>query len=140
MGGFAGPKAGRLTCLMLGMALAVLGLGTAIADPMVVATTDGPVQATARGEMISYFAIPYAAPPVGDLRWRAPAAPAKWTATLNKSASSGSCIQTGNAAFRSGVESEDCLYLDVHAPAAKGVYPVMVWIHGGAFTSGSTKT
>jgi para-nitrobenzyl esterase len=86
--------------------------------------------------MRSYFAIPYAAPPVGDLRWRAPAPPARWSAPLEKTASGASCLQTGASPFRAGADSEDCLYLDVHVPKGAGPFPVMVWIHGGAFQTG----
>ncbi|MFM8375399.1 MAG: carboxylesterase/lipase family protein, partial [Phenylobacterium sp.] len=105
-------------------------------------TAGGPVQATPRGDMLSYFAIPYAAPPVGDLRWRAPRPAAKWTGTLARGKSAAPCLQTGAMnAFRAGNDSEDCLYLDVHVPAQGGQrLPVMVWIHGGAFTTGDAST
>ncbi len=119
----------------------VLALGMATmaqaAAPDLATTSGGPVKATARGAMTSYFAIPYAAPPVGDLRWRAPQTAAKWTAPLAKTKSGAACLQTGAASFRSTGDSEDCLYLDVHRPTGDGPFPVMVWIHGGAFTSGS---
>lgn len=124
-------------------ALLSAGCGTAVSafadapPPKVVHTVQGPVQETPRGAMRSYFAIPFAAPPVGDLRWRAPRPAAKWTALLAKTASAAPCLQTGPAPFRGTGDSEDCLYLDVHAPTGKGPFPVMVWIHGGAFTSGS---
>lgn len=110
------------------------------ADPSapVVQTDHGPVQATERGAIHSWFAIPYAAPPVGDLRWRAPRPPPAWTAPIARMGPASPCFQTGNVAFRLSGESEDCLYLDVHAPSGKGPFPVMVWIHGGAFTTGST--
>jgi para-nitrobenzyl esterase len=104
----------------------------------VVRTDRGPVQATVRGDMRSYFAIPFAAPPVGDLRWRAPQPPTAWSAPIAKTASASPCLQTGRTPLRSAGESEDCLYLDVHAPASKGPFPVMVWIYGGAFTTGGT--
>ncbi len=106
------------------------------AAPVVVQTDRGPVQATDRGAMRSFFAIPYAAPPVGDLRWRAPAPAPAWTAPIAKGASAVPCLQTGRSPFRSLGEKEDCLYLDVHTPVGPGPFPVMVWIHGGAFTTG----
>ena len=116
---------------------------SAAAEPgRIVRTAGGPVQATARGDMVTWYAIPYAAPPVGDLRWRAPRPAAKWTETLARAKSASPCLQTGGEnAFRSRTDSEDCLYLDVHAPAqASGRLPVMVWIHGGAFTTGDAST
>jgi para-nitrobenzyl esterase len=107
----------------------------------VVMTAQGPVQATVRGDMRTYFAIPFAAPPVGDLRWKPPQPAAKWTATLARTKTGAACLQTGpDSPFRTRGDSEDCLYLDVHAPAGKGPFPVMVWIHGGAFTTGDAST
>lgn len=125
-------------------ALALMGAAPAPAPaaPGIVRTSGGPVQATVRGDMLSYFAIPFAAPPVGDLRWRPPQPAAKWTAPITAAKSAAPCLQTGpESPFRSRTDSEDCLYLDVHAPAgAKGRLPVMVWIHGGAFTTGDAAT
>jgi para-nitrobenzyl esterase len=121
-------------------ALAVASAAAAQPAATVVQTDRGPVQATERGAMRSYFAIPFAAPPVGDLRWRAPQPPVAWTAPIAKTASASACLQTGRTQMRAAGESEDCLYLDVHTPAAaaKGPLPVMVWIYGGAFTTGGT--
>ena len=111
--------------------------GPAAAAPVIATTAQGSVQAVERGAMRSYFAIPYAAPPVGELRWRAPQPAAKWATALNNSKSPAPCLQTGRSAFSERGDREDCLYLDVHTPSGKGPYPVMVWIHGGAFTTGS---
>jgi len=120
-----------------GLATRAVAASDAATAPTVVQTDRGPVQATPRGAMRSYFAIPYAAPPVGDLRWRPPAPTARWSAPIAQSSSASSCLQTGRSPFRARGENEDCLYLDVHAPAGPGPFPVMVWIHGGAFTTGS---
>jgi para-nitrobenzyl esterase len=143
----------RLSCSharqLAGVAAAVLlgalaSASAVAADPSaaIVRTDRGPAQATERGAMRSWFAIPYAAPPVGDLRWRPPRPPAPWTAPNARTAPASPCLQTGNASFRLPGETEDCLYLDVHAPSdsANGhaPLPVMVWIHGGAFNTGST--
>lgn len=125
-------------------ALAVLATTSALAAdaPVVVNTVNGPVQATERGAaMRSYFGIPFAAPPVGELRWKAPAPAAKWTAPIARSKTAAACLQTGpDSPFRTRGDSEDCLYLDVHTPTGKGPFPVMVWIHGGAFTTGDAST
>jgi para-nitrobenzyl esterase len=106
--------------------------------PNVARTDNGDVEAIERLGMRSYFGIPFAAPPVGDLRWAAPAAPAKWTTTLKKTASAAPCLQTSASPFRLAGDSEDCLYLDVHAPTGAGPFPVMVNLHGGAFNTGGT--
>jgi para-nitrobenzyl esterase len=104
--------------------------------PDVAVTTLGEVKAVDRLGMRSYFAIPFAAPPVGDLRWMPPAAPQKWTTRLEKTASAAPCLQTSDSPFRLTGDSEDCLYLDVHAPTGDGPFPVMVNLHGGAFNTG----
>ncbi|WP_397397690.1 carboxylesterase/lipase family protein [Phenylobacterium sp.] len=127
----------------LAFALSLLSTGSALAETqgLVVKTASGPVQATVRGDMRTWYAIPFAAPPVGDLRWRAPQPATKWKTPIAASKTAAPCLQTGpESPFRARAESEDCLYLDVHAPAGKGPYPVMVWIHGGAFTTGDAST
>ncbi len=129
----------RLARWGAGAAAAVLLLGAwGMSRAETVMTGDGPVTGVARGPMTSFFAIPYAAPPVGDLRWRAPQPPAKWSAPLAKTASGAACIQTGGVSFRAQGDSEDCLTLDVHRPKGPGPFPVMVWIYGGAFVSGAS--
>ena len=130
----AGPAA-ALATLVLGAAPASAETGRTVN------TRSGPVQATVRSDMLSWYAIPFAAPPVGDLRWRAPQPAASWKTPIAASKTAAPCLQTGpESPFRARAESEDCLYLDVHAPAGKGPYPVMVWIHGGAFTTGDAST
>ena len=104
-------------------AVALMGTSPALAAdaPVVVKTANGPVQATERGVMRSYFGIPFAAPPVGDLRWKAPAPAAKWTAPIAKTKTAAACLQTGpDSLFRTRGDSEDCLYLDVHTPTEIG--------------------
>ncbi len=111
--------------------------------PDVASTADGKVQAVDRsgGVMRSYFAIPYAAPPVGALRWQPPQTPANWNTTLANTRSASPCLQTSTSVFRLANDREDCLYLDVHVPKDRdGPFPVMVWIHGGAFNTGGAIT
>ena len=99
---------------------------------------NGDVRGIDRLGMRSYFAIPFAAPPVGELRWAAPASPQKWTSTRAQTKSAAPCLQTSASPFRLAGDSEDCLYLDVHAPTGTGPFPVMVNLHGGAFNTGGT--
>src|SRR5438270_12136229 len=94
--------------------------------PLVAIRAGGEVKAVDRLGMRTYFAIPYAAAPVGPLRWAPPAPPQKWTTRLEKTASAAPCLQTSSSPFRLPNDSEDCLYLDVHAPTGQGPYPVMV--------------
>jgi para-nitrobenzyl esterase len=136
------PRRGRRLAALAGALIGLAGATASFAAtaapgaPLdVVQTSRGPVAATLRGAMRSYFAIPYASPPTGERRWRAPEPATPWTTPIARTASADACLQTGRV-FRSRADSEDCLYLDVHAPAGPGPYPVMVWIHGGAFTTG----
>ena len=101
------------------------------------APANGPIVKVRQGEAQGIVAdgvaifkgMPFAAPPVGDLRWRVPQLPAKWSGIRAANAFSSTCMQ-----------AEDCLYLNVYEPAdaKRGAkLPVMVWIHGGAFLFGS---
>ena len=100
----------------------------------------GSVKAIDRLGMRSYFAIPYAAPPTGNARWTPPKPALAWNGTLQNTRSAAPCLQTSASPFRLSGDSEDCLYLDVHAPTGDGPFPVMVWIHGGAFNTGGAVT
>lgn len=132
----------KKTLLAAGIAVLLAGCGGDHGDPTsamdIVRTAGGEVKAIDRFGMRSYFAIPFAAPPTGERRWTAPAAPQPWTTTLAKTASAAPCLQTSASPFRLPGDSEDCLYLDVHAPTGQGPFPVMVNLHGGAFNTGGT--
>lgn len=86
-----------------------------------------------------YLGIPYAAPPVGNLRWMPPQAPAKWANVKDVVKFGNSCPQTITlVTFAAKSDTEDCLYLNVFAPdGASGKLPVMVWIYGGALVDGA---
>jgi para-nitrobenzyl esterase len=107
-------------------------------DPLVVQTPSGPVQGATAESTRQFLGIPYAAAPTGDLRWRAPQPAEPWTQPLDATTPPPSCPQTFPVVDIS-TGQEDCLYLNVEAPAepAEDLVPVMVWIHGGAFTLGS---
>ena len=86
-------------------------------------------------EIVSFKGVPYAAPPVGDLRWKPPQPVAAWGGLRDATAAGPICMQTG---AQDGSQSEDCLLLNVWAPKETDApLPVMVWIHGGGFFNGA---
>ena len=111
--------------------------GDASTSCLAVQTADGPVQPGPPGATCAYKGIPFAAPPVGPLRWKAPQPPAPWTEPRPSKAASG-CPQ-GTSEFGTPSSDEDCLYLNVWAPShgAASPAPVMVFVHGGSFLYGS---
>src|SRR5271163_3591024 len=112
--------------------------------PKPVRTLSGPVQGTTDDGIAAYLGIPFAAPPVGDLRWRAPQPVAPWKDVLPADKFAPGCMQTPLVSPAIGFEpipiSEDCLYLNVWTPAKtpRDRLAVMVWIYGGGFTTGAT--
>jgi len=103
------------------------------ADSLTVTVEGGIVGGAAAGGVISWKGIPYAAPPVGNLRWRLPQPVLPWTGVKETSRFGPACMQTDNVP-----KSEDCLTLNVWRPAqaAARALPVMVWMHGGAMVHG----
>ncbi|SDU25209.1 carboxylesterase/lipase family protein [Halopseudomonas salegens] len=103
---------------------------TAYEPPLVRTTLQGDVKGVKESDFVSFKGIPYAQPPLGDLRFAAPQPAAAWTDVLEADSYASDCPQTG-------VTNEDCLYLNVYSPLNEGPHPVMVWIHGGAFVFGT---
>jgi para-nitrobenzyl esterase len=129
-------------------AIAVLTLAASsawAADPLV-KTTSGPISGAEIAGVAAFKGVPFAAPPVGDLRWRAPQAPKAWTAPRQAKAYGPDCMQNpfpGDAAPLGVTPAEDCLYVNVWTPKAaleapKAKKPVMVWIYGGGFVNGGS--
>ncbi|HEY5072674.1 MAG TPA: carboxylesterase family protein [Caulobacteraceae bacterium] len=111
--------------------------GGAQGAPDVVRIGQGLLEGVQSGDVVSFKDIPYAAPPVGALRWRPPQAPLAWTGSRKADTFGPACMQPAQATQSM---SEDCLSLNIWTPAnlAPGERaPVMVWIHGGAFVWGS---
>jgi para-nitrobenzyl esterase len=93
---------------------------------------DGPVRGLLAGDHRTFEGIPYAAPPVGPLRWASPRRPTPWTAPLAATEPGSPCAQTGGFPGDPPSDTEDCPYLNVTTPARTDgrKLPVMVWIHG----------
>jgi para-nitrobenzyl esterase len=106
-------------------------------QPAPVKVAEGMVQGTIEEGLTVYKGIPFAAPPVGELRWKAPQSAAKWEGVKQATQFGPAPMQGGNPP--SG-KSEDCLYLNIWTPAksAKDKIPVMVYIYGGGFAGGYT--
>ncbi|MBN8707630.1 MAG: carboxylesterase family protein [Bacteroidetes bacterium] len=131
--------------ILLNCALfAQLPVGSQTSDQNpVIQTLSGAVQGVTEGQTDSFKGIPYAAPPVGEFRWRPPQPVQPWQGVRDATQYGSDCAQAGwprtPGSIREGT-SEDCLFLNVWRPAgisAKAGLPVMVWIHGGGFVGGS---
>ena len=107
-------------------------------DALVVKTEAGLVQGAEDVGLRVFKGIPFAAAPVGDLRWKAPQPPAKWEGVRQTTSFGPRCMQAGSTAM-----SEDCLFINVWTPTDPTVkhgakkLPVLVWVYGGSFTGGS---
>lgn len=134
--------------LLVGALLAACGggsggantsVGCVSASATIVCTQSGQVQGAVEANYRAFRGIPFAAPPVGDLRWRPPAAPASWQGVRNATAFGNQCPQTD---YNGGVlGNEDCLTLNIFAinPPATSNQPVMVFFHGGGWKVGSAQ-
>ena len=118
---------------------------------MILAAVPEPTVKTTQGEAAgkwieggterAFLGLPYAAPPVGELRWKAPQTPSGWKGVRDATKFAARCEQWhiwNDYLFLDSGPSEDCLYLNIWtaAKSPKANLPVMVWIHGGGFTRG----
>ncbi len=133
-----------LQCAFCAAALMVSSGAFAQGDGPTAVTRSGPVQGVRQGDADVFRGIPYAAPPLGNLRWRLPRSPEPWKGLRRADKFGNACIQAPGASQLDGAGdpgplAEDCLTINVWSPSADSPSrrPVMVWIHGGAFVLGS---
>ncbi|WP_431933516.1 carboxylesterase/lipase family protein [Nonomuraea jabiensis] len=141
---WAGPSTRRLLALVTGGCLAMTaGVTPAAAQqqavlkarPSVVQLDSGRIRGTDDGTVRTYSGIRFAQPPVGRLRWKEPVRVASWRGVADATKPGRPCLQEEGGRQAGG---EDCLFLDVTAPArpSRKRLPVMVWLHGGGFLDG----
>jgi para-nitrobenzyl esterase len=133
----------KLFLLAPGLLLAAAPLARPASAQETVPVETGKLQGVTVEGVTAFKGIPYAAPPVGELRWRAPQPAAKWSGTRSAAQYGHDCMQLpfpSDAAPLGTVPAEDCLVLNVWTPAKRGGQrlPVMVWIHGGGFVNGGS--
>ena len=134
----AGVTAGALVAAApLASASTLGGQAPASGGGPVAATANGAVRGLASGAVDEFLGIPYAAPPVGALRWQPPQPAASWPGVRDATKFAPHCPQLASP-FGQASTSEDCLFLNVFTPRAGAHHPVMVWIHGGALVTGES--
>jgi len=113
--------------------------GLMASTPAPVHVESGALEGVADGDLTVYKGIPFAAPPLGDLRWRAPQPVQKWEGVRKADHYAPACVPSMGGPAPSG-SSEDCLYLNIWTPAKSRAerVPVLVWIYGGGFNMGAT--
>ncbi len=131
--------------LLAGLCLLGFTLRAQASDSLTVKTDAGTLKGkmSSDGQVRAFLGIPYAAPPVGPLRWRPPQPAVKWEGTRSATSFGARCMQPrlySDMIFRDPGQSEDCLTLNVWTPNVKhdAKLPVMVWIYGGGFETGGT--
>lgn len=132
----------RLFQIIAALAALCLAFPAAAQDGAVVRAPAGSVRGEAAGDLHIFRGVPYARPPVGQLRWRPPLQLSRWSGTRDATQFGPNCMQPQSRPGSIYAEerpsmSEDCLTLNIWAPANAQNAPVMVWIHGGSLTTGA---
>ena len=125
------------------LALTLIAALPNVAGAQTVATKSGSLKGVTEGKVVAFKGIPFAQAPVGDLRWRAPQPVKRWKGVKAADQYGPDCMQIpfkADAAPLGVKPAEDCLYVNVWAPAetSKKKRPVMVWIYGGGFVNGGS--
>ncbi len=126
-----------MRCVIAAFA-ALLFAAPAVATSPAVQIGQGALSGDMEDGIAVFRGIPFAAPPVGELRWRAPQLPPSWSGTRDARDFGPICPQLTTARTTSLKQSEDCLTLNVWAPRESAKLPVMVWIYGGSFRTGGS--
>lgn len=127
-----GPASGLIAALLLAVATAA-----SAQEPVVAATGLGALEGQSESGVRVFKGVPFAQPPVGDLRWRPPRPATPWSGVRDARAFGPACMQPRTPFADYEAISEDCLHLNVWAPEDARNAPVMVWIHGGSLSSGT---
>ncbi len=139
--GAAAGTAAALTAIVTGFAGTGTGTAPSHVDSATVRTATGWVRGASAAGADRFLGLPYAAPPLKDLRFRPPAQAASWSGVRDATRQAPACLQFQPTGVREGqAVSEDCLYLDLYRPsdARPGSrLPVLVWYHGGGWTQGT---
>lgn len=130
-----------IPCALI-FALALAPVSSASPTDPVIVTESGRLQGTVGTSTITYLGIPYAAAPIGSLRWMPPQPYGTWTGIREATTAGSECSQPSPINSSVVVGEEDCLFLNVYTPLGKTTTkphdrPVMVWIHGGGLTKGA---
>jgi para-nitrobenzyl esterase len=139
----------KAVCVLASAGLALsapVHAGPLAADSLIIKTEQGTVRGKTinNGKVKAFLGLPYAAPPVGNLRWKAPEPAAKWKGERDATQFGAHCAQGrvfDDMIFQDSGPSEDCLFLNVYTPAGAGgksKLPVLFWIHGGGYSGGAS--
>jgi para-nitrobenzyl esterase len=125
---------------MMRLAVAFLLAATLGAAAAPVVTAEGPVEGLSKDGVTRFLGIPYAKPPIGNLRWMPPQPVAKWTGAKDATKFGPTCAQVTTLGPFAGPpnSNEDCLYLNVFTQDVKAKLPVLVWTHGGGYFDGAS--
>src|ERR1700722_12898879 len=127
---------GRMRALLVFAGLATCAsLAAESSDPLRVDTDTGAVRGTQGKGVREFKGIPFALPPLGDLRFSPPVPQTRWAGTLDATTYKSPCPQVSRFGQTDASDNEDCLYLNITVPAARVAQPgkpVIVWMHGGA--------
>jgi para-nitrobenzyl esterase len=109
-------------------------------EPVITTTAEGPIFGLSNGHISEFLGIPYAKPPIGNLRWMPPQPVAKWSDVRQTTKFGPTCAQVTTLGPFAGPpnSNEDCLYLNVFTPDVKAKLPVLVWLHGGGYFDGAS--